>query len=59
MSALNGDKARYQRLRKAGLRRRERSRLAQVTMRAAAARLQLAAPEPASPEDTAQERSAE
>jgi len=36
MSALNGDKSRFQRLRKAGLRRRERSRLAMTAMRLAA-----------------------
>ena len=39
MSALNGDKARFQRQRKAGLRRRERSRAAQAALR-------LAAPQP-------------
>lgn len=40
MSALNGDKARFQRLRKAGLRRREQSRLALAGMRLAATRRQ-------------------
>lgn len=33
MSKLNGDKARFQRLRKAGLRRRERARQAWATIR--------------------------
>ena len=33
MSAVNGDKSRYQRLRQAGLRRREKSRLAMAAMR--------------------------
>lgn len=33
MSELNGDKARFQRLRKAGLRRRERARQARAAMR--------------------------
>jgi hypothetical protein len=37
MSALNGDKARFQRLRKAGLRRRDRSRLALALARGPAA----------------------
>jgi hypothetical protein len=32
MSELNGDKARFQRLRKAGLRRRERARQARAAM---------------------------
>jgi hypothetical protein len=40
MSARNGDKARFQRLRKAGLRRRERSRQARVAMQDAARRRQ-------------------
>jgi hypothetical protein len=37
MSALNGDKARFQRLRKAGLKRRERSRLAAAMLHREAA----------------------
>jgi hypothetical protein len=37
MSALNGDRARFQRRRKAGLKRRERSRLAAATLRLQAA----------------------
>jgi len=36
MSALNGDKARFQRLRKAGVHRRERSRLTLAALRQAA-----------------------
>lgn len=38
MSALNGDKARFQRLRKENLRRRDRSRVALAAMRSAAIR---------------------
>jgi hypothetical protein len=38
MSAVNGDKARFQRLRKAGLKRRERSRLAAAALRLHAVR---------------------
>jgi hypothetical protein len=34
MSALNGDKSRFQRLRKAGLRRRQRARLTLAALRA-------------------------
>jgi hypothetical protein len=37
MSALNGDKARFQLRRKAGLKRREHSRLAAATLRLPAA----------------------
>jgi hypothetical protein len=37
MSKQNGDKARYQRVRQAGLRRRERSRQVQVELRQQAA----------------------
>jgi hypothetical protein len=43
MSALNGDKARFQRLRKAGLRRRDRSRLALTAARGEAARIRAGA----------------
>ncbi len=46
MSALNGDKSRFQRLRKAGLLRRHRSRLAMAAMRLAAAQ------QPAGSEET-------
>jgi hypothetical protein len=42
MSELNGDKARFQRLRKAGLRRRDRARAAHAAMKR-----QLAASQPA------------
>jgi len=37
MSALNGNKSRFQRLRKAGLRRRDKSRLVVAAMQLAAA----------------------
>jgi hypothetical protein len=39
MSELNGDKARFQRLRKAGLRRRQRARQAWAAMRREATRI--------------------
>ena len=49
MSGLNGDKARYQRLRQAGLRRRELSRQAQAELRAEAARKAAVAANPGLP----------
>jgi hypothetical protein len=44
MSALNGDKARFQRRRKAGLKRREHSRLAAAAMRLQAASIAASVP---------------
>ena len=44
MSALNGDKARFQLRRKAGLKRREHSRLAAATLRLHAAGVVTSAP---------------
>ena len=46
MSKLNGDRARFQRLRKAGLLRRDRARAAYAVLKTQAAALQAAAIEP-------------
>ena len=45
MSALNGDKARFQLRRKAGLKRREHSRLAAATLRRHAAAVVASVPD--------------
>lgn len=47
MSALNGDKARYQKLRKAGIRRRLRSKQTAALAKARLAAAQAPAPDPA------------
>ena len=57
MSALNGDRSRFQRLRKAGVHRRERARAAMAAMRLAAAPRAAASEDAGSGEGAEQPRS--